>query len=758
MRTICSMNPNWIFTKKVPTNLAQLPAGEKVNLPHCWNATDGQDGGNDYHRGTCYYSKRFLQSQLPAGAKYYLEIDGANSSADVYMNGKHMAHHDGGYSTWRVNLTGHIQAENVLTIAVDNSPNETVYPQMADFTFYGGLYRDVKLIVVEDEHFDLDYYGAPGIKVTPIVSGKDALVEVEVFTKDVRDGATLTYTISSKEGKVLATVEVPANQKVKKFKIQNVHLWHGRIDPYLYTASVSLNRNGKMLDKVATRFGCRSFAIDPNRGFILNGKEYPLRGVSRHQDRLGIGNALLPEHHREDMELILEMGATTIRLAHYQHSQYFYDLCDAVGMVVWAEIPYISNHLPGGRANTVSQMTELIAQNYNHPSIVVWGLSNEITMKGESDPDLLENHHILNDLCHKMDKSRLTTMACVSMCNMDAPIVQIPDVVSYNHYFGWYGGTTDMNGPWFDKFHQKHPRLPIGVSEYGCEALNWHTSDPRQGDYTEEYQAYYHEELIKQLFTRKYLWATHVWNMFDFGADARAEGGENGQNHKGLVTMDRKYKKDSFYAYKAWLSKDPFVHLCGKRYIDRVEDVTKVTVYSNLPEVELFANGKSLGKKTAADHFFYFDVPNVGETTLTAVAGQYTDTSVIRKVDKFNEDYRLKEVGAILNWFDVEAPAGRYSINDTIGDIMKSKQGKLWFAKFGMMMMKKMKAGKNGKGKAAGFDVDLTKGGGLMDMMSGFSVLRMTSMMGMANISFTKEELLKLNKDLNKIKKPAGVK
>ena len=752
------MNPNWIFTKHVPTNLAQLPAGEKVNLPHCWNATDGQDGGNDYHRGTCYYSKRFLQSQLPAGAKYYLEIDGANSSADVYMNGKHMAHHDGGYSTWRVNLTGHIQAENVLTIAVDNSPNETVYPQMADFTFYGGLYRDVKLIVVEDEHFDLDYYGAPGIKVTPIVSGKDALVEVEVFTKDVRDGATLTYTISSKEGKVLATVEVPANQKVKKFKIQNVHLWHGRIDPYLYTASVTLNRNGKMLDKVATRFGCRSFAIDPNRGFILNGKEYPLRGVSRHQDRLGIGNALLPEHHREDMELILEMGATTIRLAHYQHSQYFYDLCDAVGMVVWAEIPYISNHLPGGRANTVSQMTELIAQNYNHPSIVVWGLSNEITMKGESDPDLLENHHILNDLCHKMDKSRLTTMACVSMCNMDAPIVQIPDVVSYNHYFGWYGGTTDMNGPWFDKFHQKYPKLPIGVSEYGCEALNWHTSDPRQGDYTEEYQAYYHEELIKQLFTRKYLWATHVWNMFDFGADARAEGGENGQNHKGLITMDRKYKKDSFYAYKAWLSKDPFVHLCGKRYIDRVEDVTKVTVYSNLPEVELFANGKSLGKKTAADHFFYFDVPNVGETTLTAVAGQHTDTSTIRKVAKFNEDYRLKEVGAILNWFDIEAPEGRYSINDTIGDIMKSKKGKLWFAKFGMMMMKKMKAGKSGKGKAAGFDVDLTKGGGLMDMMSGFSVLRMTSMMGMANVSFTKEELLKMNKDLNKIKKPAGVK
>ena len=413
-------------------------------------------------------------------------------------------------------------------------------------------------------------------------------------------------------------------------------------------------------------------------GFILNGEEYPLRGVSRHQDRWGIGNALLPEHHKEDMDFIMEVGATTIRLAHYQHDQYFYDLCDEVGMVVWAEIPYISKHLPGGRANTISQMKELITQNYNHASIVVWGLSNEITMNGEGDPDLISNHEELNALVHEMDKTRLTTIACVSMCSMDAKYLQIPDVVSYNHYFGWYGGNTSMNGPWFDEFHAKHPTIPIGCSEYGCEALNWHTSNPKQGDYTEEYQAYYHEELIKQLFSRKYLWATHVWNMFDFGADSRAEGGENGQNHKGLMTFDRKYKKDSFYAYKAWLSDEPFVHLCGKRYVDRVEDTTKITVYSNQPEVELFANGVSLGKKTAEDHFFYFDVPNVGETVLVAKAGDLTDESKIRKVDEMNPDYILKEKGAILNWFDVEMPAGRYSLNDTFEDILKTFRGKMW--------------------------------------------------------------------------------
>ena len=500
-----------------------------------------------------------------------------------------------------------------------------------------------------------------------------------------------------------------------------------------------------VLDTVSTRIGFRTFKIDPDNGFILNGEEYPLRGVSRHQDRWGIGNALLPEHHEEDMELICEVGATTIRLAHYQHDQYFYDLCDEKGMVIWAEIPYISQHMPGGRENTVSQMKELITQNYNHPSIVVWGLSNEITMKGDSDPDLLENHHILNDLCHEMDKTRPTTMAAVSPCPIDSPYIQIPDTVSYNHYFGWYGGDTTMNGPWFDNFHKTHPTIPIGCSEYGCEALNWHTSKPVQGDYTEEYQAFYHEELIKQLFTRKYMWATHVWNMFDFGADARAEGGENGQNHKGLVTFDRKYKKDSFYAYKAWLSDDPFVHLCGKRYIDRVEDVTKVTVYSNLPEVELFANGESLGKKTAEDHFFYFDVPNAGETKLVAVAGEHKDEGMIRKVEKFNEEYRLKEKGAILNWFDITEVEGYFSLNDKMSDIMATMKGKLLFATmFAKMMPKK------GEKMMGGFEMNDT----MMGMLGGFTVLRLSGMMGMAGINLTKEQLLDLNAKLNKIKKP----
>ena len=747
MRTIVNFNRKWAFAKGVSQAPAEMPnVWNFVNLPHTWNAIDGQDGGGDYYRGTCCYVKSFQKIDLPKAERYYLEFLGANASADVFLNGKHLAHHDGGYSTWRVDVTEAMEKENLLAVTVDNSVNQIVYPQVADFTFYGGLYRDVNLICVPESHFDLDYCGGPSIKVTPVMDGSDARVEVEVYVTNYRPGQSIAFQLLNAEGAVVGSYE--GNCAKVNFVIKNAHLWHGRKDPYLYACKAELKENNQILDTVSARFGCRSFRIDPERGFILNGEEYPLHGVSRHQDRWEIGNALKPEHHIEDMDLICEMGATTIRLAHYQHDQLFYDLCDEKGMVVWAEIPYISCHMATGRENTISQMKELIVQNYNHPSIVVWGLSNEITMRSQEDEDMLENHRILNDMCHEMDPNRLTTMACVSMCNMDSQIVQIPDTVSYNHYYGWYGGNTSMNGPWFDKFHAKHPNIPIGCSEYGCEALNWHTSDPQQGDYTEEYQAYYHEELIKQLFSRKYIWSTHVWNMFDFGCDGRNEGGENGQNHKGLVTIDRKYKKDSFYAYKAWLSDEPFVHICGKRYVDRVEDTTKVTVYSNQPTVELFANGVSLGVQEAPDHFFRFEVPNAGETKLEAVAGDCRDESLIRKVDTFNEDYRLKETGAILNWFDITQVEGYLSLNSKISDIFATLQGKMLL--MSTFASKMPKGGKDGK--KAPFDVSDI--GGLMDMLGSFTLIRLTSMSAMASLKFTKEDLLELNAKLNKIKAP----
>ena len=749
MRNIVNFNRKWAFAKGISEVPASIPAEWNwVNLPHTWNGIDGQDGGNDYYRGTCCYAKSFDKLDLPTAERYYLEINGANSSADAYLNGKLLAHHDGGYSTWRVDMTEALERENMLVILVDNAANETVYPQVADFTFYGGLYRDVNILCVSDSHFDLEYHGGPGIKVTPVMDGKDANVEVEVFLQNAKIGQYLQYTIYDGEGNVVHNV---ATDETKiNVTIESAHLWNGRKDPYLYSVEVNLVQEKEILDNVSTRFGCRSFKIDPEKGFILNGEAYPLRGVSRHQDRWGIGNALLPEHHEEDIEYILEVGCTTIRLAHYQHDQYFYDLCDETGLVIWAEIPYISNHMPTGRENTISQMKELIAQNYNHPCIVVWGLSNEITMKGDADPDLLENHRILNDLCHEWDPTRPTTIAAVSPCPIKSPYIQIPDVVSYNHYFGWYGGDTSMNGPWFDNFHKTHPNIPIGISEYGCEALNWHTSEPKQGDYTEEYQAYYHEELIKAIAERPYLWATHVWNMYDFGADARSEGGENGQNHKGLMTFDRKYKKDSFYAYKAWLNPEPMVHICGKRYVDRVEEVTKVTVYSNCESVELFANGTSLGvQQHNGLPFFYFDVPNSGLTHLVAVAGELKDESVINKVEVFNEEYRLKEKNAVLNWFDITQPEGYLNLNCTFKQIMSTVRGKLLVMELFAKMASQMSS-KDGKKKGPGFD--LSSMGSMMDMLGGFTFLRLAGMIGTVGINFTKEELLDVNARLNKIK------
>lgn len=749
MRKVKNINNGWFFSKTAKSAPATLPSDwESVNLPHTWNGDDGQDGGNDYYRGKCFYAKHLPKEDFPEGEIFYLQFDGVNSSAEVFFNGKSLKKHDGGYSSFRVRLD-EIQDDNILAVSADNSANDYVYPQVADFTFYGGIYRDVSIIAVGKEHFELDYYATPGIKITPAISGANASVEVTAYA----NGEVL-FEIFDGE-KAIASKQVKGENPTAVLEIENVHLWNGVKDPYLYYLKASLISNGEAVDEVSSRFGCRSFEIDAKRGFILNGREYPLRGVSRHQDRPHIGNALLPEHHREDIELICEMGANTVRLAHYQHSQTFYDLCDEKGLVIWAEIPYISKHMPTGKNNTLSQMKELIVQNYNHPCIVVWGLSNEITMNGAADKTLIENHRELNDLVHSMDKTRKTTLATLTMCDISSEYLRIPDVLSYNHYFGWYGGTYDMYGPWFDNFRKKYPDTPIGLSEYGCEALNWHSSAPAQGDYTEEYQAIYHEELIKQIAERPYLWATHVWNMFDFAADARSEGGENGMNHKGLITFDRKYKKDAFYAYKAWLSDESVLHLCSKRYVDRVEDVTEVKVYSNLEEVELFANGVSVGKqKKGKFPFFTFKVKNEGETKLVAKSGDFTDESIIRKADKINEDYVMKDSGSVINWFEIETPEGFFSVNDTIGDILKPFKGKIFALKLIKILIPKKS--KNNK-KVAGMDVDKSMLAGLkinktiIGIAKGFTMKRALSMMGQ---SITKEQILEINAMLNKIKKP----
>ncbi|WP_294828347.1 glycoside hydrolase family 2 TIM barrel-domain containing protein [uncultured Gemmiger sp.] len=638
MRSTTKLMKNWQFTGPDGKTVA-------VDLPHTWNNIDGQDGGNDYWRGTCTYKTRFAAPAFDAETQQvWLQFEGVNASAKVVLNGHEVMTHDGGYSTFRADITALLNESNELTVDVDNSKNDRVYPQKADFTFYGGIYRDVTLIVVNKNHIALGHLGGCGVQITPTVNGANADIEIKTLTEG--DGEVEFSILDAAGSEVLTGKGNDAT-----VTLENAHLWDGVRDPYLYTCVVRLVLNGDVQDEVRQRFGVRSFHVDPQKGFFLNGRHYPLHGVSRHQDRKALGNAITRKMHDEDMQLIKELGANTIRLAHYQHDQYFYDLCDEAGMVVWAEIPYISEHMPNGRENTISQMKELITQNYNHASIVCWGVSNEITISTKDKRDMLDNHHVLNDLCHEMDKTRLTTLACYAMCGPFNPVAHITDLVSWNLYLGWYVPGLFLNDLWMEFFHLCYPNRPLGFSEYGAEGMpNLHSDHPHRGDHTEEYQAIYHEYMLHCFAHHSWMWATHVWNMYDFAADARDQGGEPGMNHKGLVTFDRKTKKDSFYIYKAWWSDEPFVHICSKRYVDRTQSEIEVKVYSNQKNVSLYVNGEKLGEQEG-EHIFKFRVKLDGETKVQAVAGDSIDEAVFRKVDAPNPDYKLaKKKSTSANW------------------------------------------------------------------------------------------------------------
>ncbi len=746
-RQITLLNADWTFVRSARTvEEAACAVGEPVVIPHTWNDVDGQDGGNDYHRGICWYVRQLPVLHLSDHSRAYLEFDGAAMIAEVYLNGEKLARHEGGYATFRVDITDCVKEKNILAVSVDNSQNTSVYPQSADFTFYGGLYRDVKLVVTPEAHFSMDFCGGNGLKVTPAVKlydrkeneavKADAVVTVEVWVDGPAEAAVIMTAGQTRE------IALEAGYGKTDFEIVNVHLWDGICDPYLYTARAELKEG----DAVETRFGCRSFSIDSQKGFLLNGRPYPLRGVSRHQDRRGIGNALTHEMHREDMQIVKEIGANTLRLAHYQHAQEFYDLCDAEGIIVWAEIPYITMHMQNGRENTLSQMKELIIQNYNHPSIVVWGLSNEITAASAVDEDLLENHRLLNDLCHRLDPTRLTTMANVFMLETDSPILEIPDVNSYNLYFGWYLGELEQNEQFFDEYHEKYPNRCIGFSEYGADANpKYQTAKPERGDYTESYQAVYHEHIIDMIEERPWLWSTYVWNLFDFAADGRDEGGKHGENQKGLVTFDRKLKKDAFYLYKAhWNHNDAFVHVCGSRRIDRTEETTEIKVYSNQPEVTLWVDGKEFETR-GGNCVFRFMVPIRGEHRIEAkIAGENHGgiaAILVRKAAEENPDYIYNKQGDVVNWFDKGAFDEKYySVSDTMGELAQNPDANA--------LVQKLMA----KATAARGDVaENVKDNPALQRMMGRMTLR--SLLKQAGDAVSAEQIEALNDALQKIKK-----
>ena len=645
MRKIFNINADWKFIKRdVSPEDAAAAEGAALDLPYTWNGKDGQDGGGDYYRGRCTFVKTFPRPDCGKDDRVYLEFKGVNSSCDVYVNGSRAVSHDGGYSTFRRDVTDLIEEQNTLIVYADNSKTEKVYPQTADFTFYGGIYRDVNIIIVNKNHFDLDFFGAPGIAVTPRVRGGKCTVKTQAY---VSGEGRVEITIKDGEGKAVARGENGTD-----IEIVGARLWDGIKDPYLYSSEARLfDGDGNEVDRIEKNFGFRSFSIDPEKGFILNGRQYPLRGVCRHQDRPGVGNALTRAMHEEDIALIKEIGANTLRLAHYQHDDYFYDLCDKAGLVVWAEIPYISRHMPEANDNAVSQMKELIYQQYNHACIVMWGVSNEITMYRKHKKDMLAQHVMMNQLVHKIDPTRLTTLACFAMCGFGNKSAHITDVVAWNLYLGWYVPGFFLNDLWISAFHALYPKRCLGYSEYGAECMpTLHSAYPRRGDNSEEYQARYHEYMLRCFSRHPYLWGTYVWNMFDFAADARNQGGEPGMNHKGLVTFDRKTKKDSFYAYKAYWSDEKFVHIAGKRFENRTGSKTTVKVYTNCGGVQLYCNGKKVDGKTKDGRVFAFTIKLSETVNLRAVSGDCTDECTLYKVAAPDQSYRLHVHSETQSW------------------------------------------------------------------------------------------------------------
>ena len=608
------LNNHWKFRF---SHQVQRGTEVRVDLPHTWNAQDALSGKPDYKRGISNYERKLFVCSEWKGKRLFLRFEGVNSIANVFINRKHIGEHRGGYGAFVFEITDRVEygKDNSILVRVNNGEQLDVMPLVGDFNFYGGIYRDVHLLITDESCISPLNYASPGVRlIQDSVSHKYARVSalVDLSNGNGKQREVELNIVLSDAGKVIKEMSenitlLPGStlQKEMKIELENPHLWNGRQDPFLYQVEVSLLHEGKILDQVIQPLGLRFYRIDPDEGFILNGKHLPLRGVCRHQDRSEVGNALRREHHDEDAALMLEMGVNAVRLAHYPQSTYFYNLMDRLGIVVWAEIPFVG---PGGyddtgfvdspsfRANGKEQLKELIRQHYNHPSICVWGLFNELTEDGDNPVEYIKE---LNVLAHQEDVTRPTTSAS----NQSGKINFVTDLIAWNRYDGWYGGTPQSLGKWLDRMHKEHPEIRIAISEYGAGASIYHQQDslvktnPTSWWHPENWQTYYHLENWKAISERPFVWGSFVWNMFDFGAAHRTEGDRPGINDKGLVTFDRKVRKDAFYFYRAnWNKEEPMIYLAGKRNRIRRRQQQTIIAFSNQPEAELFVNGKSCGK------------------------------------------------------------------------------------------------------------------------------------------------------------------
>lgn len=603
---------NFRFSHQVKTNDLR-----RVDLPHTWNAQDALGGKIDYKRGIGNYSKKLYVRPEWQGKRLFLRFEGANNVSNVFVNGKHIGEHRGGYGAFIFELTDKVNygKNNDILVRVNNGEQLDIMPLVGDFNFYGGIYRDVHLLVTDNICISPLDYASPGVYlVQKQVSDKQANVcarvnlsnatsqaQTATVKVEVKDGAKTVYE-AEKEVTIRPRTDVQAEEL--NFTLTNPRLWNGTADPFMYQTVITLVKDGKQIDSIEQPLGLRYYTTDADKGFFLNGKHLPLRGVCRHQERAEVGNALYPMHHDEDTRIMREMGVNAIRLAHYPQSTYMYDLMDQNGIVTWAEIPFVG---PGGyadkgfvdqpsfRENGKEQLKELIRQHYNHPSICFWGLFNELKEYGDNPVEYVKE---LNVLARQEDPTRPTTSAS----NQDGALNFITDNIAWNRYDGWYGATPATLGTWLDKTHAAHPEIKIGISEYGAGASIYHQqdslvqTDPTSWWHPENWQTEYHIQNWKIINARPYVWGSFVWNMFDFGAAHRTEGDRPGINDKGLVTHDRKVKKDAYYFYKANWNPEPMVYIAGHRNKNRVKAVTDVQVYSNSGEVTLKVNGKVVSK------------------------------------------------------------------------------------------------------------------------------------------------------------------
>lgn len=635
------LNNDWNFRF---SHQVQKGTEVRVDLPHTWNAQDALSGKIDYKRGIGNYEKNLFIRPEWKGKRLFIRFEGVNNIADVFINRRHIGEHRGGYGAFIFEITGKVEygKENSILVRVNNGEQLDIMPLVGDFNFYGGIYRDVHLLITDETCISPLDYASPGVRlIQDSVSHRYAKVRATV---DLSNGSSGNQKVELnvrlldgqrvvKEG--TKNVNLSGNEVMQQeltFEIDQPHLWNGRQDPFLYQAEVTLFRNGQMVDRVTQPLGLRFYRIDPDKGFFLNGKHLPLQGVCRHQDRSEVGNALRPQHHEEDVALMLEMGVNAVRLAHYPQATYFYDLMDKNGIIVWAEIPFVGPggyndkgfvDLPAFRANGKEQLKELIRQHYNHPSICVWGLFNELTELGDNPVEYIKK---LNVLAHQEDTTRPTTSASNQMGDLNF----ITDAIAWNRYDGWYGGTPADLGKWLDRMHKDHPKICIAISEYGAGASIYHQQDslvktvPTSWWHPENWQTYYHIENWKTISSRPYVWGSFVWNMFDFGAAHRTEGDRPGINDKGLVTFDRKVRKDAFYFYKAnWNREEPMLYLTGKRNTVRTQRLQTITAFTNQAGAELFVNGKSYGK-TTPDSYAILEWKNVelqpGENEIKVVS------------------------------------------------------------------------------------------------------------------------------------------